>query len=363
MVALFFIMKFSEKILIRYDQNKRDLPWRETKDPYKIWLSEIIMQQTQIAQGTSYYLKFLESFPTIFDLVKADEQDVLLLWQGLGYYSRARNLHKTAKEIVKQFNGKFPETYQELIKLKGIGDYTAAAISSICFDKPHPAVDGNVMRLISRLFEIKEAVNKAEGKNKIKKIAEHLISKERPGDFNQAVMDFGSQYCKITDPDCMNCIFNTICKAYKKDMVSELPNKDKAKAKTKEYYNYFICINEQKEEIIIKKRVKGIWKNLFEFPNLISSEKLSDLKVINSFLKTFNIKHKMKLSEASSEYKHLLSHKELYIKFYTIKIRSEHDMKTICRDENYISVKIDELTNYPFPVSIKKYIEKVLLSQ
>ena len=229
-------MKFSEKILIWYDQNKRDLPWRETKNPYKIWLSEIIMQQTQIVQGTGYYLKFIDTFPTVFDLAKASEQDVLLLWQGLGYYSRARNLHKTAKDIVKNYKGKFPGTYSELIKLKGTGDYTASAISSVCFDQPHPAVDGNVMRLISRLFEIKEPVNKAEGKNKIKEIAETLIHKIRPGDYNQAVMDFGSQYCKTTDPDCMNCIFNYMCKAYKKDIVSELPVKEKAKAKTKEYY-------------------------------------------------------------------------------------------------------------------------------
>ena len=193
------------------------------------------MQQTQIAQGTSYYLKFSDRFPTIFDLAKADEQDVLLLWQGLGYYSRARNLHKTAKVIVTQFNGKFPETYKELIKLKGIGDYTAAAISSICFDKPHPSVDGNVMRLISRLFEIRDPVNKAKGKNKIKEITENLISNIRPGDFNQALMDFGSQYCKANDPDCMNCIFKNMCKAYKNNIVSEIPVKNKAKPKTKEY--------------------------------------------------------------------------------------------------------------------------------
>ncbi len=356
-------MTFSEKILNRYDQNKRYLPWRETKDPYKIWLSEIIMQQTQIAQGTSYYLKFLDSFPTIFDLAKADEQDVLLLWQGLGYYSRARNLQKKAKVIVIEFNVKFPETYKELIKLKGIGDYTAAAISSICFDKPHPSVDGNVMRLISRLFEIRDPVNKAKGKNKIKEITENLNSNIRPGDFNQALMDFGSQYCKANDPDCMNCIFKNMCKAYKKNIVSEIPVKDKAKPKTKEYYNYFICINEKKDEIVIKKRVKGIWKNLFEFPKLISNGKNSDLKTINSFVKTFNINHKIKLSDASSESKHLLSHKELYIKFYTIKISSEQDIETICKDENYLSVKINEIRNYPFPVSIKKYIDNVFLSQ
>lgn len=356
-------MVFSDKILKWYDVNKRPLPWRKTKDPYKIWLSEIIMQQTQIVQGTSYYLNFIKRFPTIFDLAKAEEQDVLLLWQGLGYYSRARNLHKTAREIVKNFSGNFPENYHDLIKLKGIGDYTASAVLSICFNLPYSSVDGNVMRVISRLFELKSPVNKIEGKNKIKEITETLIPKERPGDFNQALMDFGSQYCKVNKPECKKCIFNKICTAYKKNLVSELPVKEKAKPKVREFYNYFICINKANDTIIIKKRIKGIWENLYEFPNLISSKTKSEKKAIQSFIETFNLKGKPELSYTSSEIKHVLSHKELFIRFYTIKISLEQDMKSICRGTNLKLVKINQILKYPFPVIIKKYIEKVLLSQ
>jgi len=354
-------MAFSEKIIEWYDEHKRDLPWRETKDPYKIWLSEIIMQQTQIIQGTGYYLQFIETFPTVFDLAQASENDVLLLWQGLGYYSRARNLHKTAIDIVELYSGVFPKTYEELIKLKGVGDYTASELASICFDLPHSAVDGNVLRVISRVFGVETPINKTAGRNKIRDISKSLILKERPGDYNQAVMDFGSQYCKTNNPDCENCIFKNECFAFIKDIVSEIPVKEKAKPKTKAYYNYFICTNDAEDLIVIKQRVKGIWKNLFEFPKIFSNRKQSEKTALNNFIETYKVKHKIKLCDASSEYKHSLSHKDLFIKFYRVKLSSKKDIESILNNGNSEIVERNDLKNYPFPIIIKKYIEEVLL--
>ena len=350
-------MNFSNQILSWYDKNKRDLPWRLTKDPYKIWLSEIIMQQTQIVQGTSYYLKFFENYPTIFDLANADEQEILVLWQGLGYYSRARNLHHTAKKIVHSNKGKFPETYKDLITLKGIGDYTASAILAICFNQAYPSVDGNIMRVISRLFEITEAINKPVGKNKIIEICKTLIPNEHPGDFNQALMDFGSRLCTPSNPQCNNCIYNDTCLSYKNGTVHKLPNKEKAKPKTKEYFNYFVCMIESSDEIIIRKRREGIWKNLYEFPLILTKQKLSEKETISSFIEINKIKDSISLNSVSTIQKHILSHKELFIRFYNVKLGSNNDFLNTKELNNSVSIKKEELKNFPFPIILRKYID------
>ncbi len=209
-------MIFSKTVIHWYLQNDRDLPWRKTKNPYFIWLSEIILQQTRVAQGMPYYVKFVHSFPTIFHLAKASEATVLKLWQGLGYYSRARNLHFAAKQIVHDLDGHFPNTYKEILKLKGVGDYTASAISSICFNEPHAVVDGNVYRVLARYFNIDIPINSPEGVKKFKGLAQELIDKNQPGVYNQAIMEFGALHCKPQNPLCETCPFSSSCLALQK---------------------------------------------------------------------------------------------------------------------------------------------------
>ena len=221
------MMKFSNTLIQWYLQNNRELPWRKTKNPYFIWLSEIMLQQTRVAQGMSYYLKFIEVFPTVFDLAKATESTVLKMWQGLGYYSRARNLHFTANQIASELNGKFPSTYKEIIKLKGIGDYTASAISSICFNKPTAVVDGNVYRVLSRYFGIQTPINSATGIKEFKALAQTLIDTEQPGTYNQAIMDFGALQCKPKRPLCSSCPLQSSCVAFGKQLTAVLPVKEK----------------------------------------------------------------------------------------------------------------------------------------
>jgi len=206
-------MKFSNQLIYWYLNNRRDLPWRKTTNPYHIWLSEIILQQTRVDQGMDYYLKFIQNFPTVNDLAIAPEEKVLKLWQGLGYYSRARNLHFSAKYIVNELNSVFPSTYNDIIKLKGVGDYTASAVSSICFNEPMAVVDGNVYRVLARYFGILTPINTSKGIKEFKKLAQQLLNKEDPATNNQAIMEFGARMCKPQNPDCNSCPLNDSCSA------------------------------------------------------------------------------------------------------------------------------------------------------
>ena len=225
-------MIFSKTLIRWYSKNKRILPWRETKNPYYIWLSEIILQQTQVKQGLPYYESFVTSYPTVFDLANAEESDVLKLWQGLGYYSRARNLHASAKHIAYDLNGVFPDTYKDLLKLRGVGDYTASAIASICFNEATAVVDGNVYRALSRYFGIDTPINSSKGQKEFKALAQELIDIKKPADFNQAIMEFGAIQCKPKNPECSACSFRNSCVAFGNNRVSDLPVKIKsAKAK------------------------------------------------------------------------------------------------------------------------------------
>ncbi len=345
-------MSFCTEILAYYSENKRDLPWRKSKDPYKIWLSEIIMQQTQISQGTTYYLRFIEKYPAVFDLAQADEQDILLLWQGLGYYSRARNLHHSAQTIVAKYEGKFPKTYKDLTALKGIGEYTASAILSICYNQAYPAVDGNVLRVISRIFNINEPINHTSGKKIITEKCKSLICKDNPGDFNQALMDFGSMQCTSTNAKCNACIFKNECEAYRLGKMSELPVKIKSKAKTTEYYHYFIIRYNNKT--FIRKRLKGIWINMFEFPLIINKAKMSEKPVLARFNKKFFSGGGIVFSETSDPYKHVLSHKILFVKFYTATVNKKQfeELKT----KEFEIININKIKDYPFPQIIRKYL-------
>ena len=257
--------KFSSSIISWYNDNKRDLPWRQTEDPYKIWLSEIILQQTRVEQGSSYYDALISKYPTITSLADANADDVLRLWQGLGYYSRARNLHAAAKYVKNELNGVFPNTYDEIIKLKGVGDYTASAISSFAFKEVKPVLDGNVFRVIARHFGIFSDIAKAGSKKDFKKVLFEIIDSKRPDTFNQAIMEFGALQCSPKKPNCLFCPLNHSCYAYSHDKQGELPIKIKKIKRKSRYFNYIII--KCKDKIALHKRSSGdIWEGLYEFP-------------------------------------------------------------------------------------------------
>ena len=265
-------MSFSKKILSWYAHNKRDLPWRNTQDPYKIWLSEIMLQQTRVAQGTPYYHSFLNNFPTVHDLANASEEKVLKLWQGLGYYSRARNLHTTAQFISKDCNGQFPSTYKALLKLKGVGDYTASAIASISFNKAHAVVDGNVYRVLARYFGVAIPINSSEGVSYFKELAKAVMDATNIRDYNQGIMEFGAIQCTPKKPTCLTCPLSDSCVALQQNKIKELPVKLKKTKVRLRYFNYVVLIDPEKKTQLQQRVKKGIWQQLYEFP-LVESEK------------------------------------------------------------------------------------------
>ena len=268
------IKSFSKDLICWYYENKRDLPWRKTKDPYKIWLSEIILQQTKIAQGLPYYLKFVVQYPTVSKLAKASEREVLKLWEGLGYYSRARNLHKTAKIVINDLKGVFPSNHKELVKLPGIGDYTASAISSFSINEINPVIDGNVYRFLSRLIGIKTPINTSKSHKEFRDIAKILISKKNPSDFNQAIMEFGSLICRPTSPLCEKCMYQNNCFAHLNKELHALPVKIKKKKVRDRFFNFLIVKSDSNQTIIIKRKEKDIWQNLYQFPLFETKKKL-----------------------------------------------------------------------------------------
>ncbi len=278
--------KFSNTLIMWYLINQRDLPWRKSNNPYLIWLSEIILQQTRIAQGTSYYEKFVTEFDTIFDLAEADEKTILKLWQGLGYYSRARNLHSTAKIVASEYNGQFPRSYTELIKLKGIGDYTASAIASIAFDQPYATVDGNVYRVLSRVFGIKTPINESQGIREFKLLAEELLNPDDPGTHNQALMEFGALVCTPKKPKCDSCIFNDTCYALQEKRIDVLPVKLKKLKIRKRYFNYLVIDFKGESTLIQQRKKKDIWQNLYEFPLYETHHDLQDESELLEIIQT-----------------------------------------------------------------------------
>lgn len=342
-------MNFSKILTYWYSVNKRDLPWRNTKDPYFIWLSEIILQQTQIKQGLPYYDSFISKFPTVFDLAAADEGEVLKLWQGLGYYSRARNLHHTAKVVAKELNGIFPKTYKDLIKLKGIGDYTASAIASICFNEPTAVVDGNVYRVLSRYFGIDTPINSTQGIKEFKSLATPLVDTNNPGDYNQAIMEFGATQCKPQNPDCEVCPLNDGCVALQKSLVGSLPVKlKKTKVKDK-YFNFLVFISSDKKTVFEQRTSKGIWQNLYQFP-LVESKVSLTIDAFKSNLIVSNyIKDKPYDFSLYNETDliHKLSHQHLHTKFWIIEV----DTLPVK------GIKISDLTEYPTSILISNFID------
>ena len=342
-------MDFSNSLLSWYLQNKRDLPWRDTVNPYPIWLSEIMLQQTKVAQGLPYFLTFIKEFPTVLHLAQADEEQVLKLWQGLGYYSRARNMHKTAQIIAFELNGNFPNNYKDLLKLKGIGEYTAAAIASFAFNEVVPVVDGNDFRVLSRYLDIETDIASALAKKEFSALAKELMPENNPALFNQAIMEFGALQCVPKNPDCNNCIFNNSCAALQKKKVGELPVKLKKTKVTNRYFNYIVFLDNSNNTIINKRTEKGIWHNLYEFPVIEAEEEL-DFETISKAISEKYINFSIdSISVYNSEQIiHKLSHQKLHINFYRASVTDE------IRD----GISLDILKNYPFPVVIYNFIEK-----
>lgn len=345
-------MWFSAQLLNWYKANKRNLPWRETKDPYLIWISEIILQQTRVDQGLPYYEAFIKKFPDVATLSTADERDVLKSWQGLGYYSRARNLHFAAKTIMEQ-GGEFPESYNEIIKLKGIGEYTAAAISSICFNESNAVVDGNVYRVLARFYGLNEAIDTGRGKKLFSSLANKVMDTSSPGDYNQAIMEFGALNCKPSNPDCSSCLLKPKCIAYKSDTVESYPVKIKKLKKRDRYFNYIVIEGDNGN--FYQKRVgKDIWQNMYE-PLLIESNKLLGKNGIlksDEWLKVFGNKEDISLTQ-SGTMEHKLSHQTIKARFWKTQVTSSL-MAAESSLEEYGS---DELKDIPIPRLIEKYFE------
>ena len=341
-------MIFSLKILLWYQKNKRNLPWRKTKDPYRIWLSEIILQQTRVAQGLPYYERFIERFPTVRDLANAQENEVLKLWQGLGYYSRARNLHATAKIVVKEYKGEFPKTYKGLLKLKGVGDYTASAIASICFDIPEPVVDGNVYRVLARYYGVDIPINSSKGTRYFKELARKVMNTEQIRDYNQAIMEFGAIQCAPKNPDCTGCPLNDGCLALQQNQIGELPKKINNTKVRNRYFNYLVVVDPKNRTLSQQRKGKGIWQNLWEFPLLESKEDMDVHELERSFNKVLAINETPEIYHFNSEnIVHKLSHQHLYTKFWIIKT------DTFLKE----GVGFNELKDYPVPVLIADFIK------
>ena len=345
---------FRDNLLSWYGSSYRSLPWKEESDPYLIWLSEIILQQTRVEQGLPYYLKFKKRFPKVQSLAQAHIDEVLKLWEGLGYYSRARNLHSTAIFISKELNGIFPNQYEEILALKGVGPYTAAAIASFAYRMPYPVIDGNVYRVLSRFFGIKIPIDSSEGKKAFNVLAQKALDRDNPGRYNQAIMDFGATHCKPKIPLCASCPFKGKCYALEKKVVDKLPLKSKKLKKKKRFFHYLI-IQSQNEILISKREKKDIWNNLYEFPLIeadklyFNIEQLSQNKpdIVN---KIFNISS---IKNVSKGYKQVLTHQEIYAVFFELRVDFfSHELFN-----SFQSIKRENLVNFAIPKLIHLYLE------
>ncbi len=341
-------MNFTDRLLTWYHQHKRELPWRNTTNPYYIWLSEVILQQTRIEQGLPYYEAFVERFPLLQDLALAEEDAVLKLWQGLGYYSRARNLHHTAKTIYFDLNNRFPDRYEEIIRLKGIGPYTAAAIASFAFKEPVGVVDGNVFRVLSRFFGIFDDISLGRTRTVFQDLVNELISKEQPDLFNQAIMDFGATVCTPAQPKCNGCPLQNGCYAFQKNAVAQLPVKSK-KISVKNRYFHFVILRNQGKIAIEQRTEKDIWHKLYQFP---LTETLADNEeeIFDQLVALYTDAPVKKLT--TNSIRHKLSHQQLHIDFYEIEINTPQ--------QELHFVNIEEIENYAFPIVLWNFIKEYL---
>ena len=343
---------FSDKVVKWYETNKRLLPWRETRDPYKIWLSEIILQQTRVVQGLPYYTKFIKRFPDVNTLAEATEQEVLRLWQGLGYYSRARNLHKCAKVIVSTHNSVFPKTFASLKTLHGIGDYTAAAIASFAFKESVAVVDGNVFRVLARVFGIATEINSPVGKKSFSLLANELINKKDPDIHNQAIMEFGALFCTPKNPNCDNCIFLSSCFAANKAMQHMLPVKIRPKAARIRHFTY-VVIQKGKSLLMKKREEKDIWEGLFDFYLMENEESLSTDKLLYRLKTSHQLDVEFSQVRVSGIYKHVLSHQVIFSRFIVVKTISNFGLA----NEKFKFYSPKQIAVLPKPVLISRFLE------
>ncbi|TRO64438.1 A/G-specific adenine glycosylase [Christiangramia sabulilitoris] len=345
-------MVLSNRLTYWYLQNKRDLPWRKTHEPYQIWLSEIMLQQTRIEQGLPYYNKFISAYPSVFDLADAPADEVMKLWQGLGYYSRARNLHETAKYVAYKLNGKFPSDYKGLLKLKGVGNYTASAIASFCYNEPVAVVDGNVYRVLSRIFGMDIPINSTKGNKEFKELAQELLDKKDPATHNQAMMEFGALHCKPQNPLCASCPFNDKCLALKENRINELPVKLKKARVKKRYFNYLVFDLDNDGTILEQRSGKGIWNGLYQFP-LVESAKLinaSELQKMDSFREIVNNDNYSIELFNEDPVVHKLSHQHLYTRFWLVN----------SKEVNAETISLQTVLDYPVPVLIGNFLNEYL---
>lgn len=343
---------FTKKLLgWNKSKNSRKMPWKGEKDPYKIWLSEIILQQTRVEQGLAYYEKFIKTYPTIHSLAKAPSQKVFKLWEGLGYYSRCKNLLHTADVVSKKYKGEFPRDYDEIRKLKGIGPYTAAAISSFAFNAPYAVVDGNVQRVLARYFGITTPVDSNEGKKLFNEIAQALLPANQAGVYNQAIMDFGAVICKPRQPLCEECVQRKECQAYQFNRVNELPVKAKSITKKDRWFNYYIInVNDQ---IYLRKRAgNDIWENLYEFVLFESTNGKNNSDENTDWLKSIFGKQKYNLKKKGDTIRQQLSHQNIHGQFFII-----HTDKPLSKLKGYILVKRNKLSRFPFPGMINQFLK------
>ncbi len=342
-------MEFSNSLIKWYLQNKRDLPWRNTVNPYPIWLSEIMLQQTRVAQGLPYFMAFMAAFPTVFDLANAEEEQVLKLWQGLGYYSRARNLHATAKYIATELKGDFPPNYNQLLQLKGVGEYTAAAIASFAYNEPVAVVDGNVFRVLSRYFNMDNDISDGKTKKEFQILAQQLLPKAKAALFNQAIMEFGALQCVPKNPDCGNCIFSSSCAGLQHKKVNILPVKSKKTKVTNKFFNYLILKDIQGNFVVQKRKGKGIWENLYEFTLIETPEMSNEINFMNQLKATkFYNQLPADINLLNTEViQHKLSHQNLHIQFYILNFNQK------IKEAKSLS----EIQKLPFPIVLHNFMQ------
>jgi len=349
-------LSLASSLLSWYQENKRDLPWRNTKDPYKIWLSEIILQQTRVVQGLPYYLAFGENFPTVRDLANASEQDVLRLWQGLGYYSRARNLHRCARMIMEKYQGRFPEDYHELLALPGIGEYTASAIASFAFKMPTPVVDGNVFRVLSRIFGIRDDIALRNTKKLFRDYSTKLINGSPPDLYNQAIMEFGALHCTPAKPKCFDCPFSSYCQAFQQQTQHQFPVKTKKTAVRNRHFYYFVF--KSGSYLLMKKREqKDIWQGLYDFFLLEHQGVTDPIGLLETHLPDGSWLDHVKVGEPSVTYQHRLTHQLIKAKFLVVE---PQDKRTLMHWKQLFGLKkfkVQNVLDLPKPILIHNYLK------
>jgi A/G-specific adenine glycosylase len=365
---------FAFKLITWYEENKRDLPWRNTQDPYFIWLSEIILQQTRVAQGMPYYLRFAEAFPTIKSMAEAQEQEILRLWQGLGYYSRARNMHQSAKMVMQDFGGIFPESYAKILTLKGVGNYTAAAIASFAFNENVAVVDGNVFRVLARIFGVEEDIASGKGQKVFQQLANELLPQGKSATYNQAIMEFGATFCKPVAPDCNSCIFNDKCIAFAQKRQQELPLKIK-KLKIKER-NFTYLVFSYEDKLMMKMRGAGdIWQGLYDFPifeYILDNEEVRIEKSLKNALAQLLEQrdllpmkigqrvagNALTMQKVSQTYKHLLTHQKITAQFVHFQINNIDLATQLLAELGVQFYNLEAIQELPKPILIANYMEE-----